>query len=200
MRLYDLFLTVHILAAIAWIGSGFLLLVLSNRAARQAGGEALGRIIDDTADLGVKLFIPASLVTLGMGIALTVEGSWSFDALWIVLGLAGFATTFVTGAAVLKPRGDRIAEMRRRDGHMSPEAEYTARRMLALGRVDYIVLVMVVVDMALKPTGEDVGVLVAMAAVLLAGVAYVVASYRSIEAPAVAGGLNPTEAAAAPRA
>jgi uncharacterized membrane protein len=180
---YDVLLFLHILAAIAWIGSGFMLLLLANRAARQPDGEALGRVIDDTADLGAKLFIPASLLTFAMGVALAIDGPWSFDQLWIVLGLAGFATTFVTGALILKPRGDRIAELRRRDGGMSPEANYAARRMLALGRLDYIVLVMVVVVMALKPTGEDVGVLVAMAAVLAAGLAYVVIAYRSIEAP-----------------
>jgi hypothetical protein len=55
--------------------------------------------------------------------------------------------------------------------------------MLTLGRVDYVVLVMVVVDMALKPTGDDVGVLATLAAVLLAGVGYVVTAYRAIEAP-----------------
>jgi uncharacterized membrane protein len=183
MDLYELFLALHILAAIAWIGSGFLLLLLANRAARQPDGDELGRVIDDTADLGAKLFIPASLLTFAMGLALVIDGPWAFDQLWIVLGLAGFATTFCTGALIMKPRGDRIAELRRRDGGMSPEANYAARRMLALGRVDYVVLVMVVVDMAIKPTGDDAGVLAVMAAVLLAGVGYVIASYRAIEAP-----------------
>ena len=164
-----------------------MLLVLTTRAARDAGGQALGRIIDDTADLGVKLFIPASLLTFTMGLALAIDGPWGFDQLWIVLGLAGFAATFVTGALILKPRGDRIAELRRRDGGMSPEAEYAARRLLVLGRLDYIVLVLVVVDMALKPTGEDIGVLAAMAAALVAGVGSVVAGYRGLAAPAPAG-------------
>jgi hypothetical protein len=58
--------------------------------------------------------------------------------------------------------------------------------MLALGRVDYVVLVMVVVDMALKPTGDDAGVLSVMALVLAAGLAYVVTAYRRIEAPEAA--------------
>jgi uncharacterized membrane protein len=183
MSLYELFLALHILAVIAWIGSGFLLLVLANRAARAPDVEPLGRVIDATAFLGNRLFIPAALTTLAMGIGLTLEGSWGFDQLWIVLGLAGFATTFVTGTLVLKPRGDRIAELRRRDGRMTATATYEARRMLVLGRVDYLVLAMVVIDMAIKPTGDDVGVLVAMALLVAAGVAYVVARYRAIEAP-----------------
>jgi uncharacterized membrane protein len=184
MSLYELFLTVHILGAVAWIGSGFLLLLLANGAARATDGEALGRIIDETAHLGNRLFIPASLVTLVMGIALTIEGPWSLGYLWIALGLAGFLATFLTGALVMKPRGDAIAEIRRREGRMTPAATYEARRMLVLARTDYLVLVLVVIDMAIKPTGDDVGVLVVMALILVAGIAYVLASYRGIEEPA----------------
>jgi hypothetical protein len=183
MRLYDLLLTGHILAAIAWIGSGFLMLVLAGRAARQPDPEALGRLIDETADLGVKLFIPASLATFGFGLTLAIDGPWRFDQLWIVLGLAGFLATFITGAAIMKPRGDKVAELRRRDGRMSAEAEFAARRMLTLGRTDYVVLVLVVVDMVLKPTGADVGLLATMGAILVAGIAAVIAGYRAIPAP-----------------
>jgi uncharacterized membrane protein len=186
MSLYELFLSVHILAAVAWIGSGFLLLVLASRAARGGDddGEALGRVIDDSAFLGGRLFIPAALVTVAMGIALTIEGSWGFDRLWIVLGLCGFLATFLTGVIVFKPRGDAVAAARERDGGMTAQTTFEARRMLALGRTDYVVLVLVVVDMAVKPTGDDVGILVAMALALLAGIGYVLASYRSIEPPA----------------
>jgi hypothetical protein len=52
-----------------------------------------------------------------------------------------------------------------------------------LGRTDYIVLVLVVIDMAIKPTGDDVGVLVVMALILLAGIAYVIATLRGLEQP-----------------
>jgi hypothetical protein len=185
MRVYDLLLAGHILSAMAWIGSGFLLLVLASRAARESG-EALGRFIDDTAFLGTRLFIPASLLTFVLGLALAIHGPWSLSQLWLVLGLGGFLATFVTGALIMKPRGDRIAELRRRDGGMSPEAEFAARRMLTLGRTDYVVLALVVVDMAMKPTGDDVTLLAIMAAVLLAGVGFVIAGYRRIGAPAVA--------------
>ena len=158
--------------------------MLANGAARATDGEALGKIVDNTAHLGNRLFIPASLVTLVMGIALTIDGPWSLGHLWVALGLAGFLATFLTGVLVMKPRGDAIAEIRRREGRMTPAATYEARRMLVLGRTDYLVLSLVVVDMAIKPSGDDAGVLVVMALILLAGIAYVLASYRGIEQPA----------------
>jgi hypothetical protein len=84
----------------------------------------------------------------------------------------------------MKPRGDAIAEIRRREGRMTPAATYEARRMLVLGRTDYLVLALVVIDMVIKPSGDDVGVLVVMALILLAGIGYVLTSYRGIEQPA----------------
>lgn len=184
MPLYELFLTVHILAAMAWIGCGFLLLVLTTRAAKETDGEELGRVIDSTADLGNKLFAPAALLTLAMGIALAIDGSWSLGQLWLALGLAGFAATFLTGMLVFKPRSDRIAEIRRREGRMTPEATLAARRMLVLGRLDYLVLVMVVFVMVVKPTGDDVALLATMGALLVAGVLSVTRAYRAVGAPA----------------
>jgi hypothetical protein len=55
--------------------------------------------------------------------------------------------------------------MREREGM----AEQTVRRMrdlFVLARIDYAVLLMVVADMVLKPTGDDVAVLAVMTAVI----------------------------------
>ncbi len=101
-----------------------------------------------------------------------IDEPWSFDQLWIVLGLLGYAATFVTGAGILKPRSERIVEMMQRAGGMTPEAAVEIRRMLSLARIDYITLMLVITVMALKPTGDDVVVLTVMALVMVAGTAY----------------------------
>lgn len=98
-----------------------------------------------------------------------------------MLGLAGFAATFLTGVFVIKPRSEKLAAMIERDG-MSAEALAGGRQLLVIGRSDYVVLFLVVADMVLKPTKDDVGTLVVMAAILVAGVAYVVVKARSIGA------------------
>jgi hypothetical protein len=58
------------------------------------------------------------------------------------------------------------------------------RQLLAIGRIDTVVLYLVVLDMVVKPTGDEPGVLVAMAAILIAGAALVGAQARSIVAQA----------------
>jgi hypothetical protein len=102
-----------------------------------------------------------------------------------VLALIGFAGTFVTGAFLLKPIGDRIAATVERDGGtMGPEALAEARRLIILSRLDYVVLLIVVFDMVVKPTGDDAGALIVMGAALAAGVAYVVTRGREGRAAA----------------
>lgn len=77
-----------------------------------------------------------------------------------------------------------------RDGGLSPEAEFVARRMTTFARLDVAVLFVVVLDMAVKPTGNDVGTLVVMAAVVVAAAAYFGWRARSLPRPALATGPN----------
>ena len=51
-----------------------------------------------------------------------------------------------------------------------------------LGRIDFVVLVLVVFTMAVKPTGDDPGVLIGMAVVLVAGTALFLSQARGLRA------------------
>jgi uncharacterized membrane protein len=179
MTRYEILLFLHISAAIIWIGAGFLLNVQGARADRRRDEEGIRRVLEDAGGLANIIFIPASLAAFVTGLLLVFDGPWSFDQLWIVVGLAGFAATFATGLFVLKPRSEKLAAIIDRDGGLSPEALAGARQLMILGRSDYVVLFLVVADMVLKPTKEDVGTLLVMATILVAGVAYVVVKARS---------------------
>jgi uncharacterized membrane protein len=186
MSLYEFLLFVHILAAATWFGSGLLLQIQASRAESVSDDDGLRRVIEDAVWLATRLFIPASLVVLVAGFGLVSEGDWSLGNLWLVLGLLGYAATFLTGIAVIKPRSERIAAIIGRDGGMSPVAAYESRKLLALARIDYVVLLLVIADMAIKPSGDDVVLLIVMAAVLVAGTGYTIAKANGIPAPATA--------------
>jgi uncharacterized membrane protein len=180
MTWYELLLFLHLISAIVWLGSGLFLQILATRADRANDVEGLRRVAVDSSALGETLFIPASLSTVIFGVLLVIDGPWTFDTLWVVLGLAGFLGTFLTGILVMKPGSEKLAELMEREG-MSPRAEIEIRKLLTKGRVDTIVLYLVVAVMALKPTSDDVGVLVALAAIVLAGLTYVVLRLRQID-------------------
>ena len=180
MGLYELLLFVHIAAAIVWVGSGFLIQVQAVRANRVNDHANLKRVLDDVEGLSNTVFIPSSLVVVVMGVLMVVESeAWAFDQLWIVLGLIGYFATFVTGVGVLKPRGEYLAGAMEREG-MSDNVVSKMRELLVLARIDFLVLTLVVFTMAVKPTSDDAGVLIAMAAVLVAGTAFFLSQARSM--------------------
>ena len=180
MAIYELLLFVHILAAIVWIGAGLLIQVQAHRANKIDDTEGLKRILDDVGALSNTIFIPASLTVVVMGVLLVIESdAWAFDQLWIVLGLIGYFATFGTGIGILKPRAERLAEAIGREG-FTPAVIAKMRELLVLGRIDFVVLVLVVFTMAVKPTGDDVGVLIAMAVVLVAFTALFTSQARAL--------------------
>jgi uncharacterized membrane protein len=186
MSRYDAYKFVHVTAAILWLGAGVMIQILAARAQRTRDDDYLRRLFHDAGALGSIFFIPASLTVVVFGILMVVDGPWDFEPLWIVLGLAGYAATFATGAFILGPRAQKAAARLEQEGAMSPSIAAEMRRVLLLGRVDTVVLFLVVAVMVVKPTGDDAGILVAMAAILAAGIGLTVATVRAAQAGATA--------------
>ena len=114
------------------------------------------------------------------GILLVIDGPWGFDQLWVLLGLAGYAVTFGTGILVLSPKAKRIAAELSRDG-MTDSVARSIGSMFRRMRIDYTVIGLVIADMTLKPTADDVLTLVLMAAVLVGVIVLVLRSERNDE-------------------
>ena len=186
MTLYEFLLFIHIAATVVWVGAGLCSLVLAAGYDRDGDEPAIRRFLADQERLATRLFIPASLTVVIFGIALVIESdAWSFEYLWIVLGLVGFAATFVTGLFMIKPASERIgAGMEREGGRLTPKLRTDIRKLIVMARLDYVVLFLVIADMVFKPTGEDTAVLIGMGAILIAGVAYIVSRVRALDAEA----------------
>lgn len=84
----------------------------------------------------------------------------------------------MTGLFVLRPQSEAIDAMLKRDG-MTPEAAAEIRRLFTKMRLDYAVIAAVIADMALKPTGADVGALVVIAGIVVLAAASVALSLRA---------------------
>lgn len=175
---YHLLVFCHVLAAVVWIGAGLLVQLLAVMADRRSDGPMFAALLRYSSRLGLTVFVPASLSVFVFGVLVVLDGPWTFGSLWIVVALAGFAATFLTGGLVLKPRADRLAAMTPGDVVLGPEAMVAARRLMVLGRLDYVVLLVVLFDMVARPTGDDVGALAGMALALVLGVGAVVLASR----------------------
>jgi uncharacterized membrane protein len=182
MTYYEVLLFLHIVAAIAWIGAAIAVQFLSFRAEQTHNAPFMQALGASSEWLATRLFIPSSLSVLVFGILLTIEGPWTFDMLWIDLGFAGFAMSFLTGILFLKPEGEKIGRAIAAHGPQSSEARHRIRRISVIERVELVILILVVGAMTIKPTSEDGGTLLLFAALTVAAVALGAWTLRSTDA------------------
>ena len=149
---FGIFKIVHVGFAVFWVGGGLLLTALALRAERSKDPEDLANIARQATFVGEKLFAPASGIVLLMGIVMVINSpEIGFGDTWVIIGLVGFAISFVTGIAVLAPRARRLVELFDTVGSTAPQTQAAIREILLISRVDVAVLVIVVFDMLMKP-------------------------------------------------
>lgn len=166
MDFYTIFKFLHVLTAIAWVGGGLTLLASNIIQIRTQGEAAVLQSLDTMNGLGKLWFVPASLLTVVFGAITTTFGGLWGEA-WVVLGLAGFGWTFFTGLMFIEPRGRAIAGMVK--AGRQAEAIAAGRKLLAIAKFDYTVMLLVIADMVLKPVWTDFVALAVFAVVIVAG-------------------------------
>jgi hypothetical protein len=166
MDLYTVFKFLHVVTAIAWVGGGLTLLVANVIATRLEGEAAAFKVLDIMNLLGKSWFVPTSFLTIIFGaIATTLGGMWG--ELWVILGLAGFASTFFTGLLFIEPQGRRIGAALA-SGQVA-EAQAAGRNLMQIARFDYTVMLAIIIDMVFRPGWTDFVVLALMALVVVSG-------------------------------
>jgi uncharacterized membrane protein len=81
MDLYELLLAIHILAAVIWVGGSTAIQVLAIRASGSGDSVRMATFAGEAEWVGMRVFMPSSIVVLLAGIALVFEGNWGFDQL-----------------------------------------------------------------------------------------------------------------------
>ncbi len=168
MNLSVIAVTVHLISVILWVGGGLALVLGAEMARRKRGAASVLPVVDVVALLGPVYFVPVSLVTLLSGVAAAWVGP-GFGHLWINLGLAGFAMTFLTGMVLIKPRAEEIAALMSDETTQQATLVRKSLDLVTIARFDYVILSLVVLDMALKPTANDVALLAGFAVVAVVG-------------------------------
>ncbi|WP_027166726.1 DUF2269 family protein [Mesorhizobium sp. WSM3224] len=169
MDWYSIVKFLHVVSAILWVGGGFALFLLGALAERAGNIDDKLQAMRASGELGGRYFAPMSMLTLVFGLVMC--GFWvGFSDLWIVIGLAGYATTFSIGMLIFKPAGERIGAMVAKEG-VTPAVLAIGQRMMSWARLDYAVMLVIIADMVLKPTLHDIGILAGMVMVITLGAA-----------------------------
>jgi uncharacterized membrane protein len=147
---YEWLLAIHILTAVIWVGGGVLGQVLVSRLRKDDPVMMVNTALQ-LEWVGTRVFLPASLVLLLAGIGMVLEGNWGFTTTWVLIGLIGFGVTVVTGAAFLGPQTKKVHALLESKGTDDPEVQSQMARLFVISRIDLVVLLLVVIDMAVKP-------------------------------------------------
>ncbi len=151
MDSFELMKTLHVLAAVVWVGGAATTQVMAMRIQRQSDPVRLAAFAKDAEWLGLRVYTPASILVLLLGIGMVAQGFPDFSDLWIILALVGIAVSVAIGAGYLGPTSGKLARMIEERGVDDPEAQQTIGRLFVASRIDLVILLLIVVDMVVKP-------------------------------------------------
>ncbi|MDX6486626.1 MAG: putative integral rane protein, partial [Gaiellaceae bacterium] len=112
--------------------------------------ERIAKFSKDVEVIGMRTFIPASLVLVVLGFVLIHQGHWPYS-FWIVAALVIWLFSFVNGAAFLGPESGRISKLIETNGGVNAEVQQRIERLLLASRIELVLLALMAMDMVLKP-------------------------------------------------
>jgi len=150
---YNALKFVHVLSAAVWVGGACIVQVYGLLASRTNDPYKIASFANDTEFVGMRIFLPASLILLVSGIFTIHDsiGAWSYSQGWVQFGLVVIVLSILVGAGYLGPEAGRIATATERDGVDSPEVQARIRRIFLISRIELVFLLAVVFDMVVKP-------------------------------------------------
>ena len=96
---YQVYLAVHVIAAVIWVGGDVTLTTLGIVFERRGEGETLAALGRMGSWIGTGSTRPALFVVIGFGIALMLEADLDWGQFWVIFGLIGWTIAGVVGSA-----------------------------------------------------------------------------------------------------
>ena len=146
----ELLLTIHVLAAVVWVGGSVLMLALGYHL---RGRDAQTRVEYTrwTEWLAPRLLAPASIAVIIAGPLLVDELGYEFNEPWLHVGFAGWFLSFLIGVAFYGREGKKREQLIEQHGIEHQSVADSVNRVLRVATVDTLIIVLVVVDMTVKP-------------------------------------------------
>ncbi len=151
--MYDLLITLHVLAAILWVGGGVTLHILMRRALKLPDRGAQHERFTELEWLGERFYPAFSLLLIIAGILLVTEDEhgWEFSDTFIQIGLSAWIISFLIGIGFYGREGKKRAGIVESEGADSPAVAASFRRTAMVNSFELLILLAIVVDMTTKP-------------------------------------------------
>jgi uncharacterized membrane protein len=149
---YSIYKALHVVAIVIWVGGDVTLTTLGIVFERRRDGETLAALGKLGAWIGVHVYTPALFAAFAFGVALIEKGGLGWGTFWIDFGLGGWAVATAVGVGFVGPELGRIDRAAGEHGPDSAEVQRRVRRLFTVFRFDTALLILIVLDMAAKPS------------------------------------------------
>jgi uncharacterized membrane protein len=149
---YSIYKALHVTSAVIWVGGDVTLTTLGIVFDLKRDGETLAALGKMGAWIGVKVYTPALFAVLIFGIATVQKGDLGWSTFWIDFALVGWAIAAAVGVGFVGPELGRIDRAVQQFGPDSAEVRQRIKRLFTIFRFDTVLLLLIVVDMAAKPS------------------------------------------------
>jgi len=167
LTFYEFLLFVHVAFAVIWVGGAAMFQFFGLRVLASGDPNRLADFAGSVEWAGMRVLTPASLGALLAGFGLVWESDfWGIGDDWIVIGLILFGISFLAGAGFFGPESGRIKKLIESEG--AAAAQGRIKRLIALTRIDLMILFLIIFDMSVKPSFDDGGTLLGAIAVAAA--------------------------------
>lgn len=147
---YEALVFIHILAAMVWVGGGFLTMALGIQTARSRDPERMLAYVRQGPIVAI-LTAPATLVLIAFGVWAALDVDLDFGTTWITIGLTVWVIGFLLGVGFHGPHSKRMKGAIEQDGADSPRAARLLRVELMVSAVELALLILAVWAMVAKP-------------------------------------------------
>lgn len=149
--MYEFLLTIHVLAAVIWVGGGLAMHILGRRVLRRGDSNEIFEFSKEINTVALRLYAPTSLILLIAGILLVNEAGYDFADLWITLAFIGWAFSFIVGIGYYGPQDKKLQALVAADGPTATGIAENVRQALLVNSVEQLILFLIVIDMTIKP-------------------------------------------------
>lgn len=149
---YSTYKALHVVAIVIWVGGDVTLTTAGIVFERRGDAETLATLGKVGAWVGVRVYTPAAFAAFAFGVALIQKGGWGWNQPWIVFALVGWAIATGVGVLFVGPELGRIERTAAEHGPESEQVTWRVRRLFTVFRFDTALLILIVLDMTVKPT------------------------------------------------
>ena len=149
--MYEFLLTIHVLAAVIWVGGGVAMHILGRRVLKRGDSKEIYEFSNEINTVALRLYAPTSLILLVAGILLVNEAGYEFSQLWITLAFLGWAFSFIVGVGYYGPQDKKLQALVAADGPTATGVAANVRQALFVNQIELLILLLVVIDMTTKP-------------------------------------------------